>query len=155
MRAAGGGLARLVRRQGRAPRQKDLRWTGETTIPSAYFFPLSYTWACCQEMPLTSNRSSPMSLETYETAVMAVSPHPGAPSGSKDAQPYGGKEGCASQSLRGRLADLYDFNTLSFDSGASPSDPLSTVLDTDIMVDSWLSQQGTHETLSPMYHPRT
>ena len=46
-------------------------------------------------------------------------------------------------------------NTLSSDSGASPSNPLSTVLDIDIMVDSWLSQQGTHETLSPMYHPQT
>ena len=106
-------------------------------------------------MPLTSNQSSPMSLETDETAVMAVSPNPGAPSSSKDAQPYGGNEGCAKQSFRGRLADLYDFNTLSSDSGASLSDPLSTVLDIDIMVDSWLSQQGTHETLSPMYHLRT
>ena len=56
---------------------------------------ISYTWACCQEMPLTSNQSSPMSLETDETAVMAVAPNTGAPSGSKDAQPYGGKEGCA------------------------------------------------------------
>ena len=53
---------------------------------------ISYTWACCQEMPLTSNQSSPMSLETYETAVMAVSPNPGAPSGSKDDQPYGREE---------------------------------------------------------------
>ena len=69
---------------------------------------------------------------------MAVSPNTGAPSGSKDAQPYGGKDGCAEQSLRGRLADLYDFNTLSSDSGASPSNPLSTVLDIDIMADSWL-----------------
>ena len=56
---------------------------------------ISYTWACCQEMPVTSNQSSPMSLETDETAVMAVLPNPGAPSGSKDAQPYGGEEGCA------------------------------------------------------------
>ena len=38
---------------------------------------------------------------------------------------------------------------------ASLSNPLSTVLDIDIMVDSWLSQQGTHETLSPIYHLRT
>ena len=90
-----------------------------------------------------------------QTAVIAVAPNTGAPSGSKDAQPYGGKEGCASPTLRGRLADLYNFNTLSSDSGATPSNPLSTVLDINVMVDSWLSRQGTHETLSPMYHPRT
>ena len=42
--------------------------------------PISYTWTCCQEMPLTSNQNSLMSLETHETAVMAVLPNPGAPS---------------------------------------------------------------------------
>ena len=56
---------------------------------------ISYTWARCQEMPLTSNQSSPMSLETCETAVYGTVPNLGAPSGSKDDLSYGGKEGCA------------------------------------------------------------
>ena len=86
---------------------------------------------------------------------MALSPNPGAPSGSKDAQPPGGDEGCAVQSHRGRPADFYSFDTLTSDSGASPIDPLSTALDVVLTAEVWLSQLASHETPSPMYLPRT
>lgn len=86
---------------------------------------------------------------------MAPSPNPGAPSGSKDAQPPRGDEGCAVQSHRGRPADFYSFDTLTSDSGASPIDPLSTALDVVLTAEVWLSQLASHETPSPMYLPWT
>ena len=106
-------------------------------------------------MPLRNIKKTQRALRLGKLHFMAPSPNPGAPSGFKDAQPPRGDEGCAIQPPRGRPADLYSFDTLTSDSGASLIDPLSTALDVVLTAEVWLSQLGSHETPSPMYLPRT